>query len=63
MDIRQLLGLLDILDVKKVIAIQPHPDDNEVNIGGTLLVLRSRGCEIVYITSMDGRTLSRDTGI
>jgi N,N'-diacetylchitobiose non-reducing end deacetylase len=55
MDIKSLLGLPDVLDVNKVIAIQPHPDDNEVNIAGTLLELSKRDIEIIYITVTDGR--------
>lgn len=55
MDIKTLLGLPNLLDVKKVIAVQPHPDDNEVNIAGTLLELSQRGAEIVYVTVTDGR--------
>ncbi|WAH38386.1 PIG-L deacetylase family protein [Alicyclobacillus dauci] len=55
MNIRNVLGLPEVLDVKKVIAIQPHPDDNEVNIAGTLMELHNRGCEIVYVTVTDGR--------
>lgn len=54
MDIKKLLHLPDLLDVKKVVAVQPHPDDNEVNIGGTLMALRDRGCEIGYVTVTDG---------
>lgn len=30
MDIRRILGLPELLDVKKVVCVQPHPDDNEV---------------------------------
>lgn len=54
MNLKQILGLPDLLDVRKVIAVQPHPDDNEVNIAGTLLALRERGCDIVYVTVTDG---------
>lgn len=55
MDIKAVLGLPDVLQAKKVIAIQPHPDDNEVNIAGTLMELSQRGAEIVYVTATDGR--------
>jgi len=54
-DIRKLLGLPDLLDVRKVIAIQPHPDDNEVFVGGILRALHQRGCDITYVTVTDGR--------
>lgn len=55
MEIRKALGLPHVLDAKKIVAIQPHPDDNEVNIAGTLMELHQRGCEIVYVTVTDGR--------
>ena len=54
MNIPRILGLPDILDVKKIVCIQPHPDDNEVGAAGTLIELAERGCEIVYITVTDG---------
>ncbi len=55
MNIQSLLGLPDVLAVKKVVAVQPHPDDIEVNIAGTLLQLHRNGCEIVFVTVTDGR--------
>ncbi|AZN41237.1 PIG-L deacetylase family protein [Paenibacillus albus] len=61
MDIKQLLGLPELLDVKKIICIQPHPDDNEVGAAGTLRELALRGCEIVYTTVTDG-SASGSTG-
>jgi N,N'-diacetylchitobiose non-reducing end deacetylase len=67
MDIARVLGLPDLLNVKKIVCVQPHPDDNEVGAAGTLLELASLGCEIVYITVTDGGAggFSRvsDTGI
>lgn len=55
MEIARLLGLPNLLDVKKIVCVQPHPDDNEVGAAGTLVELASRGCEIVFITVTDGR--------
>lgn len=60
MNIRQALGLPDLLDVKKIICIQPHPDDNEVGMAGTVVELVNRGCEVVYVTVTDGRSGSFD---
>ncbi|REE89044.1 LmbE family N-acetylglucosaminyl deacetylase [Paenibacillus taihuensis] len=61
MNIKQLLGLPDLLDVKRIICVQPHPDDNEVGAAGTLRELALRGVEIVYITVTDG-SASGSTG-
>jgi N,N'-diacetylchitobiose non-reducing end deacetylase len=55
MNIREVLGLPDLLSVNKIVAVQPHPDDNEVAAGGTLATLSARGCEITYVTVTDGR--------
>jgi|Deesub1362B_J571_1020462.scaffolds.fasta_scaffold00024_27 LmbE family N-acetylglucosaminyl deacetylase len=41
-------------DVKKILCIQPHPDDCEVAIGGMLAKLSFEGKEIVYLTLTDG---------
>jgi LmbE family N-acetylglucosaminyl deacetylase len=40
--------------IKKAICIQPHPDDNEVGMGGAIAKLVNEGCEIHYITVTDG---------
>lgn len=60
MNIQQILGLPGILDVKKIVVIQPHPDDNEVGAAGTLIELAKRGCHIVYVTVTDGRAGAPD---
>lgn len=54
MDIRKLLGLPDLLDVRSVVCVQPHPDDNELGAAGTLLALAERGCKIIFVTVTDG---------
>jgi LmbE family N-acetylglucosaminyl deacetylase len=40
--------------IKKAICIQPHPDDNEVGMGGMIAKLVNEGCEVHYITVTDG---------
>ncbi len=57
---RQLLGLPDLLEVRSVLAIEPHPDDNEVGAGATLRLLAEQGTTIVYVTVTDGRLGSED---
>lgn len=60
MNIRQVLQLPQLLEVKKAICVQPHPDDNEVGMAGTIAELIQRGCEITYVTVTDGRSGSFD---
>lgn len=39
---------------KCAVCIQPHPDDNEVGMGGAIAKLANDGCVIHYITVTDG---------
>lgn len=50
-----LLAAPPIEECKKVLCIQPHPDDNEVGMGGIIAYLADRDCEIHYLTVTDGR--------
>lgn len=53
MDNIPLLALLDLLNAKRILAIQPHYDDNDIAVGGTLLTLAKAGAEITYLTVTD----------
>ncbi|MEK5031521.1 PIG-L deacetylase family protein [Paenibacillus sp. FSL R7-0302] len=57
MDISTLAALMsppDLSGCRKVLCIQPHPDDNEVGMGGTIAAFAERGCEIHYLTITNG---------
>jgi LmbE family N-acetylglucosaminyl deacetylase len=43
----------DLYDAKKILAIQPHYDDNDIPAGGTLAALAQAGIEIIYLTCTD----------
>lgn len=43
----------NLYDAKKILAIQPHYDDNDIPAGGTLAALAQAGIEIVYLTCTD----------
>ncbi len=43
----------NLYDAKKILAIQPHYDDNDIPAGGTLAALADSGIEIVYLTCTD----------
>lgn len=58
--VRQMLGLPAMLEVPSIVAIEPHPDDNEVGAGATLALLAELSCRVVYITVTDGRAGSED---
>lgn len=59
-DISALLSPPDILGCKRVLCVQPHPDDNEIGMGGVIAVLAERGCDIHYLTITRGDQGSRD---
>ncbi len=44
----------DILFATRVLAVQPHPDDNEIGAGALIARLRDMGREVRYVTVTDG---------
>ena len=46
--------------VGRILCVQPHPDDCELAIGGTLAKLSREGKEITYLTLTDGSAGSRE---
>ncbi len=44
----------DIMHAKKVLCVQPHPDDNEVGMGGVVAALVANGAVVDYLTITDG---------
>lgn len=53
-DIKGLVSPPDIFACKKVLCIQPHPDDNEVGMGGIIPKLVCRGIQVDYLTMTNG---------
>ena len=43
----------NLLQATRVLAVQPHYDDNDVGAGGTLAALCDAGVEVSYLTVMD----------
>jgi N,N'-diacetylchitobiose non-reducing end deacetylase len=54
------LGIPNIENYKRILCIQPHPDDNEVGAGATIAKLAENGCEIYFLTVTDGRLGTSD---
>lgn len=40
--------------LRKLLCVQPHPDDNEIGMGGIIAKLASQGCQVDYLTVTDG---------
>ncbi|NTV77612.1 MAG: PIG-L family deacetylase [Clostridiales bacterium] len=54
MDISQFFMAPDIMNLKRVLCVQPHPDDNEIGMGGIIAKLSENGCEVHYLTITSG---------
>lgn len=52
--------MLDLAAFARVLAIQPHPDDNDLAVGGIVASLAGRGAWVGYLTVTDGAAGSRD---
>lgn len=52
--IMKLLSPPNLKECKKVLCVQPHPDDNEIGMGGIIGVLTQQGCRVDYLTITDG---------
>ena len=53
-EVAALLAPPDIMNCTRVLCIQPHPDDNEIGMGGIIAKLAKQGCEIHYLTVTNG---------
>lgn len=63
MDLSQLLQIPDIFSMKTILVIQPHADDAEIGVGGTLARVIADGARVDYVTVADDRVGSRDRSI
>jgi LmbE family N-acetylglucosaminyl deacetylase len=43
----------NLLDARKILAVQPHYDDIDIPVGGTIAALAEAGKEIIYLTCTD----------
>jgi LmbE family N-acetylglucosaminyl deacetylase len=48
-----LFEIPDTLTANKILAVQPHYDDNDIAAGGTLAALAENGASITYLTVTD----------
>jgi N,N'-diacetylchitobiose non-reducing end deacetylase len=44
---------MGILDARRVLAVQPHYDDNDIGCAGTMALLARAGAEVCYVTVTD----------
>ena len=62
-EVAALLSPPDIMNCDRVLCIQPHPDDNEIGMGGIIAKLAQHGCEIHYLTVTNGDMGSSDPSV
>ncbi len=43
----------NIFEARRILAIQPHYDDNDIAAGGALAALANQGAELIYLTVTD----------
>lgn len=63
MELSDLLPIPELEKCRKLLCIQPHPDDNEIGAGGTIAKLVKLGCEVTYLTVTDGSIGTLDAGV
>ncbi len=53
MTIETILPIPNIFSAKRILCIQPHYDDNDMAVAGTLTQLAKLGAELIYLTVTD----------
>ena len=53
MKIPSLVPTPDIMQAKRVLAIQAHYDDTDIFVGGLVSLLALQGAQILYVTATD----------
>lgn len=51
--IPSLVPIPNIMQSKRVLAIQAHYDDTDISVGGLVSLLAMQGAEILYVTATD----------
>lgn len=58
--LREFFVIPDFEECKKILCVQPHPDDADISMGATVSKLSEKGVKIYYLTVTDGGAGSRD---
>jgi N,N'-diacetylchitobiose non-reducing end deacetylase len=53
MTIETILPIPDVFAAKRILCVQPHYDDNDMAVAGTLTRLAKNGAELIYLTITD----------
>lgn len=63
MTIESLLPIPDIYTAKRILCVQPHYDDNDMAVAGTLTQLARHGADLIYATVTDDLMGIEDTSL
>lgn len=63
MRITDLVPVPDLLEMRRVLCVQPHPDDMEVGAGATVARLAQAGARVRLVTVTDGGVGSADPAL
>jgi LmbE family N-acetylglucosaminyl deacetylase len=55
-----LWSIPNLKEAKRVLCVQPHPDDIDISCGGTIALLSAEGAHVTYVTVTDGRAGSAE---
>jgi len=61
--LKDLLPVPPLTKAKRILFVQPHPDDAEWGAGATIATLVAGGAEVVYVTVTDGSWGTTDPNI
>ena len=53
MDDNILFSKPDLFAAERILVVQPHYDDNDIQMGGILAKLANNGAELIYLTVTD----------
>src|SRR5690606_2889426 len=60
LELLQMMPVPELLNMRRILCVQPHPDDMEVAAGGTIARLVRSGAVVIYVTVTDGGLGSSD---
>jgi len=58
-----MMKLPELDSFGKVLCVQPHPDDADISMGGTIAKLSQKGIRVYYVTVTDGSAGTRDESL
>jgi LmbE family N-acetylglucosaminyl deacetylase len=61
--VKDLIPIPDLVSMRRILCVQPHPDDAEIGAGATAARLIRSGSEVVYLTVTDGGAGTEDASL